>query len=77
MDFIVRFTWYDDERIWISSIVDDRISLTLDCGSFDGLLEKVKIILYDMIENDLGYTGDVNLKIETQRVVNMNIEAKA
>jgi len=76
MELTVKFTWYEDERIWISTLMDDRLGLTLDCNSFDGLLEKVKIILYDMIEQDLKYTGDVKLNIETSRVVSMNIEAK-
>ena len=76
MEFIVKFTWYDDERIWLATSSCDNFSLTLDCGSFDGLLEKVKIILQDMIENDLGYTGDVKVKIETQRILNMNVEAR-
>ena len=30
-----------------------------------------------MIENDLGYTGDVKLKLETERIINMNVEARA
>jgi len=73
MELTVKFTWYDDERIWISSVLDDRINMSLDCGSFDGLLEKVKIILYDIIEKDLGYKGEVKLNLKTERVVSMDV----
>ena len=73
MELTVKFTWYDDEKVWISSWSDERIGLALDSNSFDGLLEKVKIILYDVIEQDLGYKGEVKLKVETSRVVSMNV----
>ena len=76
MEFIIKFTWYDDERIWIASSSNDKFALTLDHGSFDGLLEKVKFVIYDMIENDLGYTGDVKLNLEVERTVSLNIPDK-
>ena len=75
MEFIVRFTWYDDEKIWLATSSSDRFAMTLDHGSFDALLERVKIAMYDIAENDLGYKGEVNLKLEIDRTVSIDAEA--
>jgi len=77
MEFIVRFTWYDDEKIWLATSSSDRFAMTLDHGSFDALLERVKIAMYDIAENDLGYKGEVNLKLEIDRTVSIDVEASA
>jgi len=77
VEFIVRFTWYDDEKIWLATSSSDSFAMTLDHGSFDALLERVKIALYDIAENDLGYRGEVKIKLEIDRTVSMDIEAFA
>ena len=77
MEFIVKFTWYDDEKIWIATSSSDSFAMTLDHGSFDALLERVKIAMYDIAENDLGYSGNVKMKLEVDRTVNMDVEAFA
>jgi hypothetical protein len=64
MEIAVKFTWYADERIWLATASTDDFAMTLDHGSFDALLEKTKIALYDIAENELGYTGDINIKLE-------------
>ena len=46
MEFNVKFTWYEDEQVWLAASSSDNFALTLDHGSFDALLEKVKIALY-------------------------------
>jgi hypothetical protein len=51
--------------------------MTLDHGSFDALIERVKIAIYDIAENELGYKGEVRLKLEVDRTINMDIEASA
>ena len=77
MEFIVKFTWYDDEKIWIATSSSDSFAMTLDHGSFDALLERVKIAMYDIAENDLGYRGSVKMKLEVDRTINMDVEAFA
>jgi len=77
MEFIVKFTWYDDEKIWIATSSHDSFAMTLDHGSFDALLERVKIAMYDIAENDLGYKGNVKMKLEIDRTVSMDVEAFA
>jgi len=77
MDFIVKFTWYEDEKIWLATSSSDEFAMTLDHGSFDALLERVKIVMPDIAENDLGYKGEIKLILEVERIVNMDIEASA
>jgi len=77
MDFIVRFTWYDDERIWLATSSSDAFALTLDHGSFDALLERVKTAVQDIAENELGYNGEVKIRLEIDHVVSIDVEASA
>ncbi len=69
MELAVRFKWYDDERIWLATSSNDKFALTLDHGSFDALLENVKTAIRDIIENDLGYKGEMKLKLEVDRTI--------
>jgi hypothetical protein len=77
MEILVRFTWYDDERIWLATSSSDKFALTLDHGSFDALLERVKIALYDIAEIELGYKGNIKLKLEIDRTVNLDVAIPA
>ena len=75
MEFTVKFTWHDDEKIWLASSNDNNHGLTLDHNSFDGLLEKVKFVLYDIVENDFNYVGEVKIKLEIDCAVDMSVVA--
>jgi len=77
MTFIVKFTWYDDEKIWLATSSQDEFAMTLDHGSFDALLERVKIIIYDIAENELGYKGKINIQLEIDCTVSINLEKSA
>ena len=77
MEFTVKFKWYDDERIWLATSSSDDFAMTLDHGSFDALLERVKIALYDIAENELAYKGEIKLKLEIDRTVSMDVRASA
>jgi len=77
MEFIIKFTWYDDEKIWLATSSNDKFALTLDHGSFDALLERVKIAMYDIAENELDYKGEIKMKLEIDRTVSMDVEVSA
>jgi len=77
MEFTVKFTWYDDEKIWLATSSSDDFAMTLDHGSFDALLERVKVAIHDIAESDLGYKGEVRLKLEIDRTVSIDVEAVA
>ena len=77
MEFIINFKWYDDEKIWLATSSNDKFAMTLDHGSFDALLERVKVAVYDIAENDLDYKGEIILKLEMDRVINLDLRAIA
>ena len=75
MEFIVKFTWHDDENIWVAQTSNDMFALTTDHGSFDALLERVKITIEDIAEVELGYRGDIKLILDVERTVSLNTAA--
>ena len=77
MEFNVNFKWYDDERIWLATFSSDKFALTLDHVSFDALIERVKIAICDIAENELGYSGEIKIKIITERIISMTSEVFA
>ena len=64
----VKMIW--DDGIWYTS-TDDELGLVLESGSFDALVERVRIALPEMLELNLGYTGEVRIVFETERVDTM------
>jgi hypothetical protein len=76
MEFKIKFTWYDDEQIWLATSSNDKFALTLQHGSFDALLERVKIAIYDIAENDLNWQGEVKLKLKVKRTVSIDVKEK-
>ena len=75
MEFIVKCTWYDDERIWIAQSSNDKFALTTDHVSFDALIERVKTAIEDIAETDLGYKGNIKLILDVDRTINLNNSA--
>ena len=46
--------------------MDERFGLTLESGSLDVLIERVKMALPEMCEM-IGYKGEISLKFEIER----------
>ena len=57
--FITVFEYID--KIWIASC--DELRITLEEGSFDALIVRMKIAIQDIAEVELGYKGDIQLLI--------------
>ena len=72
MEFTVKCTWHDDENIWVAQSSSDKFALTTDHYSFDALLERVKIIIEDIAEVELGYKGEIKLVLEVDRTIKLN-----
>ena len=49
------------EKIWIASC--DELRITLEEGSFDALVVRMKIAIQEIAEVELGYKGDIQLLI--------------
>ena len=75
MEFTVKFTWHDDENIWVARTSNDKFALTTDHGSFDALLERVKITIEDIAAVELGYKGEIKLILDVVRTINLNTAA--
>ena len=63
----VRLIW--NNGIWYTKPIGDvGFGLTLEHGSFDALVERVKIAVPDMYEECFGYKGEIELTFETERI---------
>ena len=66
MEFIIKLVWSEEEKIWYSESTDERFGLTLESGSLDALIERVKIALPELCEL-IGYIGEIDLSFEIER----------
>jgi len=66
--YTVKMIW--DDGIWYTS-TDDDLGITLESGSFDALVERVRIAVPEMLELNCGYTGAFKLVFETERTDTM------
>jgi len=62
----VKLIWEDG--IWRSAAVDEEFAVTLESGSLDALIERVKIAVQDILEMDFNYTGDIKFLFQAKRV---------
>jgi hypothetical protein len=52
------------EKMWIASC--DELRITLEEGSFDALVVRMKIAVQEIAELELGHKGDIKLIITMQ-----------
>jgi len=68
MKCIVKIIW--DDGVWYSKVSTDsgeNVRLTLESGSFDAPVERVKIAIPEMLELNFGHVGDIQLSFEVER----------
>ena len=70
----IRLIWSREEKFWYSKSLDDRFGLTLESGSLDVLIERVKMAVPGMFE-EIGYTGEIDLIFEIERVDKLELVA--
>jgi len=66
MDCKIKLLWDDESDRWYTK-TDDVPGMSLDSGSFDALIEKVRMIAPDMLEENLGYLGPINFAFTAER----------
>ena len=59
--FNAVFEYHNNDRIWVASC--DDLRLTLEEGSFDALVVRMKVAVQDIAEIELGHKGDIQLTI--------------
>lgn len=74
MKCTVKLVWSEEEKFWYSKSMDEKFGLTLESGSLDALIERVKIAVPEMLELS-GYKGDINIVFEIDRVVKIKAVA--
>ena len=57
--FKIVFEYID--KMWIANC--EELRLTLEEGSFDALVVRMKIAIQDIANKELGHTGDIHLLI--------------
>ena len=65
----IKLIWAED--VWHSETIDEAFCLTLESGSLDALIERVKIAAQDIFEVDFNYTGDIQFHFQAERMDNM------
>ena len=53
-----------DKKIWVATCKELR--LTLEEGSFDALVVRMKVAIQDIVEKELDYKGNIQLSITMQ-----------
>ena len=66
MKCIVKLIWSEEEKFWHSESLEEGFGLTLESGSLDVLIERVKMAVPEMYEL-IGYTGEIDLSFEIER----------
>ena len=68
MNCTAKLLW--DDGVWCSEVFTEtgkNVRLTLESGSFDALVERVKAALPEMLELNFGYKGDIKVVFEAER----------
>ena len=63
----INIMWDDEAYVWIA--ISDDIPLALESGSYDALIEKVKIAASEIIELNYGRITPANLLFKSERLV--------
>ena len=74
MKCVVKLIWSEDEKFWHSESLDDRFRLTLESGSLDVLIERVRMAIPGMFEL-IGYSGEIDLSFEIERTDKLGLVA--
>ena len=62
----IKLIWNADDKIWYSESLDDRFGLTLESGSVDVLIERVRMAVPEMLEM-INCKDDICLSFEIER----------
>lgn len=66
MECTVKMIWDAETRIWHTE-TDDNLCIVLESGSFDALVERVRMAAPEMLELNCGYKGDLRLNFVIER----------
>ena len=67
IEYVIIFSWDDEASVWIAES-QDIPGLILESGSFDALVERVKIAIPDLLELDKKDHTQVKLHFKAERL---------
>jgi len=67
MECIVKMIWDDDAHVWVA--VADDIPLSLEGGSYDALIERVKTAAPEILEMNSKPSSPLRLRFLSERLV--------
>ncbi|MEA4846094.1 MAG: DUF1902 domain-containing protein [Clostridiaceae bacterium] len=65
-EYTVNFIWDSDACVWIA-ISDDISGLTLESGSLDALMERVRFVIPELLKLNGDIPHDISITYNTQR----------
>ena len=63
MEYFIDIKWDDKAGVWCA--ICDQVPLALEGNSFDALIEKVKVVAYEMLEANKKTTSSARLYFKT------------
>ena len=67
MEYTITFSWDEEAAVWIAEC-SELPGLILESGSFDALVERVKIAVPDLLELDRTKDNQVKLHFKAERL---------
>ena len=64
---VVNFLWDSEALVWTATS-DDVPGLVLEHGSFDALVERVRLAVPEMLALNASHSGDIFIRYNTQRL---------
>jgi len=69
--FYIKLFWDEEANKWIAESVSSDLVLALESNSCEALMERVKIVVQDILEVDQGYKGEFVLHFTAERMFEM------
>lgn len=66
MDYVVNLTWDADALVWVATS-DDIPGLVLESGSFDAIIERIRITAPEMLKLNGTTQNTLNLTFKSTR----------
>ena len=66
MTYRIKMIWDDEAAVWVATS-DDVPGLALESGSFDALVEKVRMAVPELLDLNGGSAPEVRLNYASQR----------
>jgi len=65
-ELLIKLTWDAEARVWIAES-DDVPGLVLESGSFDALIERVRVTVPELLELNGSVKSPVQLRMVSER----------